>query len=319
MKRVELGRTGQTVSQISLGCMLMGTSTDEQTSERILNSYLEAGGDFLDTADCYAWWTSPESTGGESEKLLGRLLKGKRDKVFLATKVSALLTDYAAAHASGKGEPYYEGASAKVIRRGIDASLRRLDTDHIDLYYIHVDDMVTPLEETLEALDEIVRAGKVRYIGWSNVWTWRLERIHALTRQNGWRSAPVAVQQQHSYLRPVAGTRNVAGQDMLDYLAATDDISLAAYSPILGGVYEGRVDKPIWKQYAGPDAEIRLAGLETVAVELGVTKSQVVLAWLQQSERTIPIIGPRTWEHYEDYVPAFDLKLEPHHVKLLGQ
>jgi aryl-alcohol dehydrogenase-like predicted oxidoreductase len=307
------------VSQISLGCLNMGTLTDERTSARILGEYLEAGGDFLDTADCYAWWTGPDSTGGESEEILGRLLKGKRDKVFLATKVSALLTDYAAAHASGNAEPYYEGASAEVIRRGIDASLRRLGTDHVDLYYIHVDDLATPLEETLATLDEIVRAGKVRYIGWSNVWTWRLERIRALTQQHGWQSAPVAVQQQHSYLRPIAGTRNVAGADMLDYLDATDDISLVAYSPILGGVYEGRTDKTIWNQYAGADAETRLANLETVAAELSVTKSQVALAWLQQSERTIPCIGPRTWDQYEAYVPGFDLKLEPHHMELLGQ
>jgi aryl-alcohol dehydrogenase-like predicted oxidoreductase len=319
MKRVELGRTGQTVSQVSLGCLNMGTLTDEQTSARILAEYLEAGGDFLDTADCYAWWTGPDSTGGESEEILGRLLKGKRDKVFLATKVSARLTDYAAARSAPSAEPYYEGASAEVIRRGIDASLRRLGTDHVDLYYIHVDDQATPLEETLATLDEIVRAGKVRYIGWSNVWTWRLERIRALTERHGWQSSPVAVQQQHSYLRPVAGTRNVAGADMLDYLSATDDVSLAAYSPILGGVYEGRTDKSIWQQYAGPDAETRLARLGTVAAELGVTKSQVALAWLQQSEQTIPIIGPRTWEQYEAYVPAFDLKLEPQHLAMLDQ
>lgn len=318
MKRVELGHTGQTVSQVSLGCMLMGTSTDEQTSARILDAYLDAGGDLLDTADCYAWWTSPDSEGGDSETVLGKLLKGKRDKVFLATKVSALLTDYAAARSGPSAEPYYEGAGAEVIRRGIDASLRRLDTDHVDLYYIHVDDMATPLEETLAVLDEIVRAGKVRYIGWSNVWTWRLERIRALTQQNGWQSAPVAVQQQHSYLKPIAGTRNVAGADMLEYLRATDDITLAAYSPILSGIYEGR-DKPIWNQYASPDAEARLKKVATVAQELGVTNSQVVLAWLQQSEQTVPIIGPRTWEQYEAYAPGFDLKLEPQHMELLGQ
>lgn len=319
MKRVELGRTGQTVSQVSLGCMLMGSDIDEQTSGRILDGYIDAGGDFLDTADCYAWWSSPDSEGGESEETLGKLLKGKRDKVFLATKVSALITDYAAARKGPSAEPYYEGAGAEVLRRGIDNSLRRLNTDHVDLYYIHVDDLSTPLEETLEALDEIVKAGKVRYIGWSNVWTWRLERIRALTQQNDWKSAPVAVQQQHTYLKPIAGTRNVAGADMLDYLRATDDLTLAAYSPILSGVYEGR-DKPsVWNQYAGPDAEARLEKLGTVAQELGVTKSQVVLAWLQQNEQTVPIIGPRTWEQYEAYAVGFDLKLEPHHLELLGQ
>jgi aryl-alcohol dehydrogenase-like predicted oxidoreductase len=204
MKKVELGRTGQLVSQVSLGCMLMGTKADEQESRRILDAYVDAGGDFVDTADCYAWWVHPDGVGGESEELLGRWLAGKRDKIFVATKVSALITDLAAARAGGDARPYYEGASAAVIKRGIDASLRRLGTDHVDLYYVHVDDLSTPLEETLSALNDIVQTGKVRYIGWSNVRTWRLERIRGIAAQNGW-AAPVAVQQQHSYLRPAPG------------------------------------------------------------------------------------------------------------------
>lgn len=317
MKRVQLG--DQTVSQVSLGCMLMGTRTDKVTSARILDSYLDAGGDFLDTADCYAWWTSPDTEGGDSEEVLGELLKGRRDKVFLATKVSALLTDYAAARASGNAEPYYEGASAEVIRRGIDASLKRLRTDHVDLYYIHVDDMKTPLEETLQTLDEIVRAGKVRHIGWSNVWTWRLERVRALCRENGW-TVPIVVQQQYSYLEPLRSRRNVAAADMLEWLNHNPDVTLAAYSPILQGVYEGRTDRTMYKQYASPEAEARLSTVAKVAQELGVTNSQVVLAWLQQSSKqVVPIIGPRTWEHYEAYAPAFELELAPEHMALLDQ
>lgn len=298
--------------------MLMGTRTDLVSSARILDAFLDTGGDFLDTADCYAWWTSPQTTGGESETALGTLLKGRRDKVFLATKVSAAITDLDAARKAPSAEPYYEGASAEVIRRGIDGSLNRLQTDYVDLYYIHVDDMVTPLEETLETLDEIVRAGKVRYIGWSNVWTWRLERIRALCRENGW-TVPIVVQQQHSYLKPRTGGRNVAGPDMLDWLQHNPDAVLAAYSPILSGVYEGR-DKSIYKQYDGPETETQLAAVAKVAQELGVTRSQVVLAWLQQSSKqVVPIIGPRTWEHYEAYAPAFDLELAPEHLALLNQ
>nr|WP_042183816.1 aldo/keto reductase [Kibdelosporangium sp. MJ126-NF4]CEL15883.1 putative oxidoreductase [Kibdelosporangium sp. MJ126-NF4]CTQ93808.1 putative oxidoreductase [Kibdelosporangium sp. MJ126-NF4] len=316
MKRVRLG--DQTVSQISLGCMTMGTLTDKPTSARILDAYLDAGGDFLDTADCYAWWPSPEFSGGESEEMLGELLQGKRDKVFLATKVSAAITDLAAAHAAPSAEPYYEGASAEVIRRGIDGSLRRLRTDHVDLYYIHVDDMATPLEETLQVLDELVRAGKVRYIGWSNVWTWRLERIRALCRENGW-TVPIVVQQQYSYLEPRSGGRNVAGKDMVEWLSHNPDALLAAYSPILRGVYEGRLDAPIYQQYIGPDTQKRLDAVAKVAQESGVTGSQVVLAWLQQFPQISPIVGPRTWEHFEGYVPAFDLELAPEHLELLAQ
>ncbi|TCO64776.1 aldo/keto reductase [Actinocrispum wychmicini] len=324
MKRVELGRTGQTVSQVSLGCMLMGTSTDPDTSARILDSYLDSGGDFLDTANCYAWWTGPTATGDESEELLGRLLAGRRDKVFLATKAGGRITDLAGARTATNWEiwqSYFEGAGADTIRRGIDDSLRRLNTDHVDLYYVHVDDMATPLEETLAALDEIVRAGKVRYIGWSNVRTWRLERIRGLAEQHGW-PKPVAVQQRHSYLRPVAGTdlTSFVGDEMLHWLRANEDVSLVPYSPILAGLYEDparRTQDSVWQHYAGADSEARLANVAKVAGELGVTGSQVVLAWLRH-QGAIPIIGPRTWEFWEAYRPAFDLTLSAEHLALLG-
>ncbi|MET0135505.1 MAG: aldo/keto reductase [Kibdelosporangium sp.] len=322
MKKVELGRTGQLVSQVSLGAMLMGTKTDEQESRRILDAYLDAGGDFVDTADCYAWWVGPDHLGDESEELLGRWLPGKRDKVFLATKVSARITDFPAARVHGGG-PYYEGAGADVIKRGIDASLRRLGTDHVDLYYVHVDDMSTPLEETLAALDSIVRAGKVRYIGWSNVRTWRLERIRALALANGW-TVPVAVQQQHSYLRPAGGvdTTSVVSDEMLHYLRVHDDITLLPYSPILSGIYddaERRAGHPIWQQYAGSDSESRLAKAAKVASDLGVTVNQVALAWLlHQEPRVVPIVGPRTWAHWEGYSAAFDLSLSAEQLALLS-
>jgi aryl-alcohol dehydrogenase-like predicted oxidoreductase len=317
MKKVELGRTGQLVSQVSLGCMLMGTSTDPATSARILDAYLDAGGDFLDTANCYAWWTSAGATGDESEEMLARLLAGRRDQVFLATKVGGRIKDLAAARAEqgwANMGPHYEGTSASTVRDGIDASLRRLGTDHVDLYYIHVDDVSTPLEETLEALDSIVRAGKVRYIGWSNVRTWRLERARALASQNGW-AKPVAVQQQHSYLRPATDRTSIVDAEMLDYVHANEDISLVAYSPILQGGYDNpqRLDEV----YAGPDTETRLANVAKVAAELGVTGNQVALAWLLHQGR-IPVIGPRTWEHWEAYRPAFDLKLTDDHLALLG-
>ncbi|MEV7095940.1 aldo/keto reductase [Amycolatopsis sp. NPDC051045] len=331
MKKVELGRTGQYVSQVSLGCMTMGTSTDEPTSARILDAYLDAGGDFLDTANCYAWWAGEEFSGGESESMLGKLLRGRRDRVFLATKVAAGITDLPTARTADRPdgstdwavrERTYEGASAAVIEREAEASLRRLGTDHIDLYYVHVDDRATPLEETLSALDSLVRVGKVRYIGWSNVRTWRLERIRSLALSHGW-AAPVAVQQQHSYLRPAAGAdaASIAGGELLDWLSVYPDVSLAAYSSLLRGIYddpEARESKPIWRAYAGPDAEARLAAVAKVAAALGCSGGQVALAWLlRQSPTVIPLIGPRTWEHYESIAPAFTLELPDELVSLL--
>jgi aryl-alcohol dehydrogenase-like predicted oxidoreductase len=324
VKRVELGRTGQTVSQVALGCMLMGTSTDRATSARILDAYLDDGGDFLDTANCYAWWTSPDAVGDESEELLGELLAGRRDKVFLATKVGGRMTDLAAARAGSDWAHYgkfFEGTAADTLRRGIEGSLRRLGTDHVDLYYVHVDDLNTPLEETLAALDEIVRSGKARYIGWSNVRTWRLERIRGLAEQNGW-PKPVAVQQRHSYLRPNVGTDlgSFASEEMLHWLRHNDDVSLVPYSPILAGLYERpdtRAEMDLWPLYDGPDTTTRLAALDKVAGDLGVTPSQVVLAWLRH-QGAIPVIGPRTWEFWEAYRPAFDLELSTDHLALLG-
>ncbi|QKV78018.1 aldo/keto reductase [Amycolatopsis sp. Hca4] len=320
MKKVELGRTGQYVSQVSLGCMLMGTSTDEPTSARILDAYLDAGGDFLDTANCYAWWVGEQFSGGESETQLGKLLRGRRDRVFLATKVSAGITDLPAARAARRPDGTtdwdavgraFEGAGAAVIEREAEASLRRLGTDHIDLYYVHVDDRRTPLEETLSALDALVRAGKVRYIGWSNVRTWRLERIRSLAAANGWAS-PVAVQVQHSYLRPTgADVSSIAGAELLDWLDEHPDVSLAAYSSLLRGIYDDaayRESTPIWRSYAGPDSETRLAAVSKVASSLGATGNQVALAWLLR-KGVIPLIGPRTWAHYESIAPAFTLEL----------
>ncbi|MEU4602683.1 aldo/keto reductase [Kribbella sp. NPDC023972] len=321
MRSIGLGRTGEQVSQLALGAMLMGTSTDEATSIGMLERYLEAGGTFIDTADCYAWWPGPGFTGGESEELLGRWLtqSGKRDEIFLATKGSAWVGD---PEAIRTGDGSYEtmaaqwvGAGGDTLRQAIDDSLRRLRTDHVDLYYVHVDDRSTPLEETLEALAEIVAAGKARYIGWSNVRTWRLERVRALAEQNGW-PVPVAVQEQHSYLRPKGGvnTLSIVDDEKIDYLRAHDDLTLVAYTPILKGVYDDpakREGHPIMASYAGPDADARLAVLTEIAAELDVTPNQLVISWLLHATdpELITLIGPRTPEQLEVALAAADIKL----------
>ncbi|MFE1229142.1 aldo/keto reductase [Streptomyces sp. NPDC058745] len=321
MKHVELGRTGTSVGRLGLGCMLMGTTTDEETSFAMLNRFTEAGGTLLDTANCYCWWERPGSHGGESEELLGRWMgrRGRRDQVFLATKAAGLVLNADEARLPGGGADWsrarFDGAGAKTLHASIDDSLRRLGTDHVDLYYVHVDDRATPLEETLEALAEIVRAGKARYIGWSNVRTWRLERIRGLCERNGW-PAPVALQQQHSYLRPRTGldVASVVDHEQLDYLRAHEDLTLVAYSPILRGIYDDaakRRDHWMMERYAGPDAEARLEVLAAVAAEVGVTPNQLVLSWMlhQTSPRTVPLIGPRTLEQYEAALPALELTL----------
>jgi aryl-alcohol dehydrogenase-like predicted oxidoreductase len=322
MKTIKLGTTGQQVSQLALGCMLMGTMTNETDSRTILHRYLDAGGSFLDTANCYAWWSGPGSVGGESESLLGRWLaeSGRRESVFLATKGGAMLRR-PEAHWRATGEPDwesarrdFEGAGAATLRRSLDASLRRLQTDHVDLYYVHVDDWVTPLEETLEALAAMVQAGKVRYIGWSNVRTARLEKLLQLCRENGW-PAPVAVQQQHTFLRPRPGDHtSIVDAAQLDFLRAHPELGLVAYSPILKGLY----DDPAKRQghwamppYEGPESEARLAALLEAARELGVRPNQLVLAWLLQarSPSVIPLVGPRTPEQLDQNLEALRVEL----------
>ena len=323
MRTVELGRTGQQVSALALGAMQMGNATSEEDSRTILDRYLDLGGSFVDTADCYEWWAAPESAGGQSEELLGRWMRdgGHRDRIFLATKGSAVPRHSPDLwHADGTANwdlarRTFSGAGADNLRHALDGSLRRLGTDHVDLYYIHVDDRATPLEETLETLAGFVTAGKVRHIGWSNVRTWRLERIRQLCGRHGW-PAPVAVQQQHSYLRPKAGldTASIVDAEQLDYLREHDDLTLVTYSPILKGVYDDaarRGEHWMMESYTGPDADARLAAVTEVAAEAGVTPNQLVLAWLLHAERppVVPLIGPRTPEQFENLLPALDVEL----------
>jgi aryl-alcohol dehydrogenase-like predicted oxidoreductase len=325
MKTIELGTTGQQVSQLALGCMLMGTMTNEADSRTILHRYLDAGGSFLDTANCYAWWSGPGSVGGESESLLGRWLAegGRRERVFLATKGGAMLRR-PEAHWKATGEPDwesarrdFEGAGAATLQRSLDASLQRLQTDHVDLYYVHVDDWVTPLEETLAALAAMVQAGKVRYIGWSNVRTARLEKLLQLCRENAW-PAPVALQQQHTFLRTRPGDAPVSIVDaaQLDFLRAHPELGLVAYSPILKGLY----DDPAKRQghwamspYVGPDSEARLEALLQASRELGVRPNQLVLAWLlhARSPSVVPLVGPRTPEQLDQNLEALGIDLSP--------
>lgn len=317
---VPLGRTGEQVSALALGCMLMGTTTGEADAFELLERYHAAGGRFLDTADCYAWWTGPGATGGESERLLGRWLSrtGRRDEIFLATKGSAWVADpVAVREGRSTAERQYAGAGGDTLRRALDASLSRLGVDHVDLYYVHVDDLATPLEETLEALAGLVAAGKTRYLGWSNVQTWRLERIRGLCERHGW-PAPVALQQEHSYLRPHPGAGNASIVDgpQLRYLRAHDDLTLVAYSPMLKGAYDDPVKREthhVFRSYAGADSEARLAALGKVAAELGVTRGQLALAWLrhQHDPARVTLIGPRTLEQYDSAVASLSISLAP--------
>jgi aryl-alcohol dehydrogenase-like predicted oxidoreductase len=274
MNTVELGTTGEKVSQLALGCMGMGTLAGDEESFALLDRYAADGGAFLDTADCYAWWWARGTPGGQSEELLGRWLarSGRRDKTFIATKGSGRLQDLAAVWPAGAevgdwSAARFVGAGAGTLRSALEGSLRRLGVDHIDLYYVHVDDRSTALEETLQALADFVAEGKVRYLGWSNVRTWRLERIRGLCAANGW-PQPVALQQQHTYLQRRAGLDqpSIVDSEQLDYLRERPDLSLVAYSPLLKGLYDEPAAERLAHRgagpYAGDAAAPRLAALD---------------------------------------------------------
>lgn len=335
-----LGATDTSVVPIALGAMLMGTRTPEDESRRILDHYVGevapryAAPDgapalaMIDTADCYCWWEARGDAGGHSESLLGRWMAdaGVRDRVFLATKGSALIDGYEKAWTDEGADweyarTHFVGASAPVLRDSLDASLERLGVDRVDLYYVHVDDVSTPLTETLETLAGFVSDGRIGAYGWSNVRSWRLGQIRALCEQRGW-PQPAALQQQHSYLHRRPGLRHgsIVSDDQLDYLEHHPDLQLVAYSPVLKGLYSepSRRQADFWamQPYAGEDADARLAAVDEVAAATGATGNQVVLAWMlaQEAPRVLPLIGSRTFDQYLECIEALDVELSAEQV-----
>jgi aryl-alcohol dehydrogenase-like predicted oxidoreductase len=265
---------------------------------------VHAGGSFLDTANVYAYWTE-NGTGGESEALLGRWMqaRGNRDKMFVATKVGF-----------GVPQRVEEGLSAQTIIDECERSLRLLQTDTIDLFYAHRDDRNTPLEESLEAFDRLVQAGKVRFIGASNFLAWRIERARQISRARGWAEF-CCVQQRHTYIRPKPGAdlspQLAVNDDLLDY-ARSEDFPIIAYSVLMGGFY-ARPEAGIPYQpdeYSRPDTEARMAVLHAVAAEVEATPSQVVLAWLMQGmPRMIPLIASGSPDRMQENLDARHITL----------
>lgn len=320
-----LGGTGVRLSRVALGCMNFGTSTPRDESFAILDAYVEAGGDFLDTANCYSWWIGNAATGDESERLLGEWLRSRRcrDRVFLATKVGARLRDLGAVRdADGtmhweRVQGQYERLAPAVIERGVEESLRRLGVERIDLYYAHVEDRETPLEVRLEAFHRLVKAGKVRHLGLSNHRAWRVAEAQQLARARGLTPA-VAVQQQWTYLRPRPGydlgATLQADDELLDYLDANRELTLVAYSPILKGVYRDRAARDRyygWKEFDTDDGRSRWDRIQAVAARLGVDGNRLVLAWmLQQPLPVFPLIGPRTLPQLRESLSAVELRLD---------
>lgn len=299
----QLGSTGLRVTEVCLGAMTFGRETPEDESREILARYLDAGGNFIDTANVY--------NRGASEEILGRTLGARRADLVLATKCRMPM---------GAG-PNEQGASRRVIRQQVDASLRRLRTDSIDLYQIHCWDRDTPLEETLSTLDDLVREGKVSYVGASNYTGWQLATALGVSREHGWEPY-VSIQPQYSLV-----TRDIERE--LIPLADHAGLAVLPWSPLGGGLLSGK-----YRSGEAPPADSRatdstpssvlmrlrldqernfavVRAVHDLAADLGRTMAQVALNWvIHRPGVTAPIVGARTVGQIEDNLGAIGWRLD---------
>ena len=313
----------RTVSALCLGAMNFGSSTDPEVATAILDRFVAAGGTFIDTSNNYNQW---HGSGGESEELLGRWMqsRGNRDQVVIATKCGARTTK-----PGDPGDEHWEGLGAATIESAVKGSLDRFGTDRIDLYYAHIDDRVTPLDETVGAFGRLVADGVVDVVGCSNTISWRLERARRLAADQGVEGYSV-IQQHHTYLWPSPlaqgttrrrGSRHFphAAREHFDYLEEHRDLTLVAYASLLGGSY-GRPDRPFPadRGYAHPTAYLRYEVLRQLAQETGATPNQLVLAWmLHQDVAIIPLFGASNLSQLDEAVEAVDIQLTPDQVATL--
>ncbi|MFJ9373516.1 aldo/keto reductase [Streptomyces sp. NPDC101455] len=302
MQYVKLGSTGLDVSRISLGCMTYGLpdrgthewTLDEEASRPLIRQALEAGINFLDTANVYS--------DGTSEEITGRALRdfARRDEVVLATKV----------HGRTRPGPNGAGLSRKAIMSEIDHSLERLGTDYVDLYQIHRADPHTPVEETMEALHDLVKAGKVRYIGASSMYAWQFAKHQHVAERHGWTKF-VSMQNHYNLLY------REEEREMLP-LCADQGVGVLPWSPLARGrltrdwgttTERSSTDDFGNRLYQDGDRAI-VEAVTRIAGDRGVPRAQVALAWLlHQSTVAAPIVGAAKPRHIEDAVAAVELEL----------
>jgi len=313
LKYENLGSTGMKVSELCLGCMTYGVpergdhpwTLPEEQSRPLIRQAVEAGINFFDTANSYS--------DGTSEEIVGRALKDftRRDEVVLATKVYFPMS---------KG-PNMMGLSRKAIFTAIDASLKRLGFDYVDLYQIHRWDYRTPIEETLEALHDVVKSGKARYVGASSMWAWQFSKALHTARQRHW--SPFVSMQNHYNLLYREEEREMMP------LCASEGIGVIPWSPLARGrltrAWSEETARTRTDQYGGTlyasDVEADRRVIERVAAIAaahGVPKAQVALAWIRQKPYvTAPIIGASKPQQLNDAVAALSLKLEPNEIEQL--
>ncbi len=312
MKYVKLGNSGLDVSKICLGCMSFGESgmgthawtLNEETSRQFMKKSLDAGINFFDTANVYSL--------GTSEEFVGRAIRdfALRDEVVVATKV----------HGAMRKGRNAAGLSRKAIMTEVDHSLRRLGMDYIDLYQIHRFDPTTPIEETMEALHDVVKAGKARYIGASSMWAWQFSKAQYVAEQNGWTKF-ISMQNHYNLL-------NREEEREMMPLCVDQGVGVIPWSPLARGRLTRDWDNAtsrsetdeFGKGLYKPEDQVIVERVAEVARELGAPRAQVALAWvLSKSFVTSPIVGATKEGHIDDAIAACELQLSAEHIARLEE
>jgi aryl-alcohol dehydrogenase-like predicted oxidoreductase len=312
MKYVKLGNSGIDVSKICLGCMSFGESgmgthawtLNEETSRQFMKKSLDAGINFFDTANVYSL--------GTSEEFVGRALRdfALRDEVVVATKV----------HGTMRKGRNAAGLSRKAIMTEVDHSLRRLGMDYIDLYQIHRFDPTTPIEETMEALHDVVKAGKARYIGASSMWAWQFSKAQYVAEQHGWTKF-ISMQNHYNLL-------NREEEREMMPLCVDQGVGVIPWSPLARGRLTRDWDNAtsrsetdeFGKGLYKPEDQVIVERVAEVAKELNAPRAQVALAWvLSKSFVTSPIVGATKEAHIDDAVAACEIQLSAEHVARLEE
>ena len=312
MKYRLFGKSGLRVSEAALGTMTFGQErgwgAPKDESRKVYDAFREAGGNFIDTANIY--------TDGTSESFLGEFLEGHRDSVVLATKYS---------NAAPGNDPNAAGNHRKSMMQAVEASLKRLRTDYIDLYWVHIWDAITPVEEVMRGLDDLVRQGKVLYVGISDVPAWWIAQANTLADLRGW-SRFIGLQIPYNLIE-----RTVERE--LIPMAKALDIGVTAWSPLSNGVLTGkyhghggselgRMNSETMKAFMPEQQRATriVAAVKIVSEQTGCSMAQVALAWLRyRPVPVIPIIGARKLTQLQDNLASFDLELSAEHLKSLEE
>jgi aryl-alcohol dehydrogenase-like predicted oxidoreductase len=310
MKYRLLGKSGLRVSEAALGTMTFGDEwgwgSPKAEAQKVYETYREAGGNFLDTANFY--------TKGTSERFLGEFVQGHREGVVLATKYS---------NATPGSDPNAAGNHRKSMVQAVEASLKRLQTDYIDLYWVHIWDGITPVEEVMRGLDDLVRQGKVLYVGISDAPAWWVAQANTLAELRGWTQF-IGLQIEYSLMERTVERELVP-------MAQALNLGILAWSPLAGGVLTGKYHGEGRAEGARMNNEARkaflpeehraapiISALKSVSEQVGRTMAQVALAWLRyRTLPVIPIIGARKVTQLQDNLASLDLELSAEQLKSL--